>query len=118
MTNTMKSRPNSNYILAVMRDDMWDDPWGTAMSWAFACAETLTVLGEDVPQELEYRPSPFVMVEDPETYEPESYEDREVWEYLLAGALAPATDRIADVKFAGRCLSRYIDWCRQAGLNY
>lgn len=114
MTNTRKSRPNRNYILAVMRDGDMDDPWGTAMAWAFACAESLAVLGEDVPAELEYQPSPFVKVEDPDSYEPESYEDETVWEYLQTGGQTG----VRHVQFAARCLHRYIDWCRQAGRDY
>jgi hypothetical protein len=115
----MKARPNSNYILQVMRDgDVAHDPWGTAMAWAFACAETLTVIGEDVPNELGYRPSPFVRVETPETYNPESYEDEMVWDYLRQGDGDENSNVIADVQFAAKCLSRYIDWCKAAGRSY
>lgn len=112
-----RARPNKNYILQVMRDGDMDDPWGTAMAWGFAVAECLTVLGADVPEELEFRPSPFVAVESHETYEPDSYEHKVVWEYL-----GPDTgltmSRIDDVKFAGRCLARYLDWCKAAGRDY
>ena len=115
----MKDRPNSNYILQVMRDGDMDDPWGTAMAWAFACAETLTVVGADVPAELQYYPSPYVRVESPETYVPESYEDSEVWEYLsYERGNNPSLSRVKDVQFAARCLSRYIDWCKAAGRDY
>lgn len=110
-----KSRPNSNYILQLMRDDdIAYDPWGTAMAWAFGCAETLDVLGADVPDELGYQPSPYVNVEDADTYQPESYPDSEVWSYLQAGGEAA----VADVQFAARCLHRYIDWCKAAGKDY
>jgi len=106
-------RPNSNYILAVMRDGEVD--WSTAMAWAFACAETLTVLGAEVPAELGYQPSPFVAVESPETYEPESYENSVVWEFSAGYEDIKAVETI---QFAARCLSRYIDWCRAAGKDY
>ena len=105
----MKDRPNSNYILQVMRDgDVAHDPWGTAMAWGFACAENLHALGEDVPDELEYVPSPFGAVI-------ESYEDFEVQSFIQDSDYFTA---IADVKFAARCLSRYINWCERAGRSY
>jgi hypothetical protein len=44
----------ANPILAACRMDDWHDTWGTALSWAFACAAALGHLGEDVP---DYRPS-------------------------------------------------------------
>jgi hypothetical protein len=117
---TTKSRPNKNYILQVMRDGDMSDPWGNAMAWAFACAENLTVVGEDVPNELGYRPSPFVRRETPETYNPESYEDEIVQSFIAFSTEDDSTiqDRIAEVQFAARCLSRYIDWCKAAGRNY
>lgn len=124
-----KSRPNSNYILQVMRDDdIAGDPFGTAMSWAFSCAENLAAFGAEVPSELGYRMGaggPCV----------ESYSDFEVAEYLGAEVdhetetanfdpeVATISDdvfqdRIAEVQFAGRCLHRYIDWCKAAGKDY
>jgi len=113
----MKNRPNKNYILQVMRDGDMSDPFGTAMAWGFACAETLAVVGAQVPPELGYRPSPFVRVETPETYQPESYEDEVVWEYLGYDS-GLTLSRVEDVQFAGRCLHRYIEWCVAAGKDY
>ena len=123
MTNTQSNRPNKNYILDCMRDDdIAGDPWGTAMSWAFAVAETLTVIGADVPSELGYQPSPYVRVEDIETYEPESYPDSEVWAYLNVDASgmwdADTEARVTEVQTAGKCLHLYIELCREAGLDY
>lgn len=119
----MKSRPNKNYVLQVMRDDFGvGDEWGIAMAWAFAIAETLTVLGAEVPEEMEYRPSPFVKKGTPEAYYPESYEDAEIWEYLgepqTAVWDADTEARISEVQFAGKCLARYLDWLRAAGMDY
>lgn len=117
----MKSRPNKNYILQIMRDSMDNDPWGTAMAWGFACAETLTVLGVEVPG-LDYQPSPFVRVETPDTYEPESYEDMVVWEFLDLANDEPWTAedeaRVSEVQQACKILDRYLDWCVAAGLDY
>lgn len=112
----MKGRPNSNYILQVMRDGDMSDPWGTAMAMAFAVAECLTVVGADVPAELGYQPSPFVVVQSEDDYEPESYEEELVWGHLQSEVrLGQAVE---EVQFAGRCLSRYIDWLRAVGRDY
>jgi hypothetical protein len=107
----MKSRPNANPVLDRMRDDDWDDPWGTAISWAFAVAEVLHAHGETVPTEMQFRPSP-VIVPDPDR-EPEEYPDAYVWEMLHAEGVT-----IQDLQFAGRCLARYLDWLRAAGKDY
>lgn len=118
-------RPNRNHILSIMRDNDMYDPWGAAMAWAFACAENLAMFGQAVPNELGYRMSiagPCV----------ESYEDFQVAEYLgaevdienetvefdLTNDSTEFEARIAEVQFAGRCLARYIDWCKAAGKDY
>lgn len=113
-------RPNKNYILQLMRDGDMGDPWGTAMAWAFACAETLTVLGVEIPA-LDYQPSPYVRVEAPENYYPESYEDMAVWEFLDAISEVWDLDqlaRISEVQQACKILDRYLDWCKLAGRDY
>jgi hypothetical protein len=111
--------PNKNYILQLMRDDDLHDSWGTAMAWGFAVAEALTVVGAEVP--MDYSPSPFVQVESPDTYEPESYEDAAVWEYLSDVNEVWDADlaaRISEVQQAAKILDRYLDWLRDAGLDY
>lgn len=109
--NTKSSRPNKNLILAVMRDYFGDgDPWGTAISWAFGVAEVLYSRGHDVPAELDYQPSPFVALS---TEAPEEYPDSEVWQMLHDDEIS-----VEDLQFAGRCLARYLDWLRAAGLDY
>lgn len=102
---------NRNPVLVLMREFADPgDPWGTAMSWSFGVAEVLHARGEDVPDELGYRPSPFVALS---SEQPEEWPDLEVWSLLAQG---DAT--VADLKTAGRCLSRYLDLCRSAGLDY
>lgn len=93
-----------------MRDDDFSDPWGTAMAWGFGVAEVLYSAGEDVPTEMEYVPSPFVTLSNEC---PAEYPDAEVWGLLDRGEMS-----IEDVQFAGRCIARYIDWCKAAGLDY
>jgi hypothetical protein len=58
-----------------------------------------------------------VVIQDPDTFEPESYEDETVWEYLGYDS-GLTLSRVEDVQFAAKCLSRYIDWCRAAGKDY
>lgn len=117
-----RKRPNRNYVLDVMRDSMYDDPWGTAMAWAFACAENLAAIGADVPSEVGYQMSPMGPCI-------ESYEDFQVAEFLGAivdhdlevaifEGITPDETNVKEVQFALRCLHRYIDWCKAAGLDY
>ena len=105
------SRPNHNAVLARLRDDFGDgDPWGTVISWAFGVAEVLYARGDEVPSELGYNPSPFVAID---TEASEEYPDSEVWQMLYEGDTT-----VEDLQFAGRCLARYLDWLRAAGLDY
>jgi len=100
--------PNANPILAEMRlDDLAGDPWGTAMSWAFACAEYLHhVALAPVPAELDYRPA---AVAQGEGYEEEGHPEQVIVELAL--------DTFT-VTMAARVLSRYLDWCKAAGRDY
>lgn len=117
----IQGHPNKNPVLVVMRDALDDtDPWGTAISWAFAVAEVLHTAAEFVPEEMEYRPSPTVS-RDPDE-EPEDYPDVEVW-HLVNKTPGHWVDpqfgaTYDDLRFAGKCLARYLDWCRAAGLDY
>ena len=105
-------RPNQNAVLARLRDDdLGADPWGTAISWAFGVAEILQARSEEVPPEMEYEPSPWVQF-DPGRPE-DVYPDSEVWDMLNDGEVT-----VSDLQFAGRCLARYLDWLRAAGLDY
>lgn len=142
---TRRTRPNANVVLDLMRDgDVGHDPFGTAMSWAFAVAEVLHDADPNmVPAELGYSPS-IAGAEVPNgSGEPEPYritlvdvpyETAEVWCYLHnVGPDDPAAsdadslpywedptfaDRAETLRFAGRCLHRYIDWCKAAGRDY
>lgn len=115
-----------NPVIEILRDSFdHGDPWGSGMSAAFACAESLTFVGADVPAGLGYRPS----IAGPVL---ESYEDMLVAEYLgcqvemdddgnIGDILAP-TDvdprLIEDVTRAALILDRYLDWCIAAGRDY
>lgn len=107
----MNARPNKNLILQYMRDDdIAGDPWGTGMAWGFAIAEVLHGADEDVPDELEFVPSPFVAVSDER---PEEWPDVEVWDLLHNGEIT-----VSDLQTAGKCLHLYIELARQAGRDY
>lgn len=115
-----KVRPNSNPVLDLMRDDDMGDPWGTAMGWAFAVAGVLHAAGEEVPASMEYQPSPYVYINPDEV--PEEYPDSMVW-HLLHRTPGCWVDpdygaTVAELQFAGRCLSRYLGWLRAAGMSY
>ncbi len=103
-----RSRPNANPVLSWMRDDDFSDPWGTAMAWAFAVCDYLhhVALCDDIPESLGYSPAATVRGEG---FEEESYPD--------ACIVEMAADTYTLVQ-AAKCLSRYIDWCVDAGRDY
>lgn len=105
-----KNRPNANPILGRMRDEFGGgDPWGTAIGWAFAVADVLHfAAGEPVPAEMQYRPSPVQHEVDRDLYP-----DAEVLDMYESGELTAD-----DLTTAAKCLSRYLDWCKAAGLDY
>lgn len=107
----MYARPNKNLVLQYMRDDdIATDPWGTSMAWGFAVAEVLYAAGEEVPDELDYQPSPFVVMS---SERPDEWPDAEVWDLLHNGEIT-----VSELQTAGRCLHRYIELARAAGRDY
>lgn len=126
-------RPNANPILDMMRDSDWDDPWGTAIAWAFSACDVLYDADPNaIPAGLEYRPGmggPEVpgAVEDVEDL---SWETCQVWEWLHATSVetdpidlpywedAGFRARAAELRFALLCLDRYLDWLKAAGKDY
>lgn len=136
-----RMRPNANPILDMMRDGDTADMWGLAMAWGFAICDVLFDADpNEVPAELQYTPSmagPEVPNgrDEPHriTLKDVPYETSHVWEYLHnfeAYVNEPDADslpywddptfagRVAELRFAGRCLHRYIDWLRAAGKDY
>lgn len=102
------SRPNANPVLNHMRDDDLSDPWGTAMSWAFAVCDYLhhIALCDDIPESLGYSPAATARGEG---FEEEGYPES----YIVEMGLDTYT-----LIVAARCLSRYLDWCKAAGRSY
>jgi hypothetical protein len=104
------ARPNANPVLAWMRDDdIAGDPWGTAMAWAFAVCEYLhhVALDDDaIPASLGYSSA---AVRQGEGFEDESWPE---------GALVEMAVDTFTLHTAAKCLSRYLDWCKAAGLDY
>lgn len=142
MTGTL-TRPNANHILNIMRDDDLSDPWGTAMAWGFAVAEVLYDADPNmVPPELGYRPGiagPEVPngMDEPNriTLRDIPYETAAVYcwlhsidemadpEALDVNTLPYWSDssfdrRAEELRFAAKCLHRYLEWCKAAGRDY
>lgn len=111
----------------------WDggDPWGSAMACAWAVCEVARAAHVTIPPDLGYRPgmgagdptvdelAASLDCEDVETCENiEAHGDHD----YLTGALAAlclagdVTDR--QLVLAMRTLSRYLDACKAAGLDY
>lgn len=51
-----KREHDTNPILDLSRDS-WDDDWGSALGWGFACCTVLEYIGEPIPDEWGYRAS-------------------------------------------------------------
>lgn len=118
-TYTATEKKNSNPVLVLMReDDVKGDPWGTAMAWGFGIAEVLHAAGEEVPSEMQYSPSAYVRLS---SERPDEYPDCDVWDLLnqTPGTYIPGFGAtLEQIQDAGRMISRYIDWCKAAGLDY
>lgn len=142
MTGTL-SRPNSNYVLSIMRDHFDNDPWGTAMSWAgSACDVLYDADANEVPAGLQYSPGmggpevPNGALSDVHriTLDDVPYETVTLWcwlhnvdpndpaandpDQLLYWEDAGFRDRANELRTALLCLDRYLDWCKSAGLAY
>jgi hypothetical protein len=97
------------------------DPFGWALGWQFAIAETLHIAGEDVPPSWQFRPSPFMASDDTEELArrarnaegDHSYEDETAAALLLAGDITAE-----ELTYAGTVLARYVRLCELAGRSY
>lgn len=84
-----------------MRDP--GDPWGSAMQWWFAVAESLTFThGSDVPAHWEFRPSPIQTETDQDSLEAEFCDNADP----------------DDLERFGNLLCRYADALKCAGYSY
>jgi hypothetical protein len=131
-----RARPNANPILNLMRDGDTDDMLGLAMAYLGGIADVLYDADpNEIPGEWGYRPGmggpelPTVV-----RGRDVPWETCQVWEYahgrtLGADELVDAEDlaywddpgfaaRVADLRFAGRCLDRLIGWLDAAGKGY
>lgn len=105
-------------IRDIADDDRAYDPWGAGMTALGAVCDVLAVEGGDVPASAGYRPGVF----GPDV----SYCQAK----SLLAALHPNRFRgywvdgfvpdlsVADLEYAARILSRYLDWVRVAGRDY
>ena len=84
------------------------DPWGSALAWHFAVADTLTELAGFTPAEWEFFQSPFGV-----DYNAPEYQT--IAELLRDVELHQRVELLVN---AGNVLGRYANVCRQAGLDY
>lgn len=101
MTNNTE-RNTSNPVLEVSRIYFGDDEWGTTMGWWFAIADYLTDQGAEIPEEWEFRQSPFGS-------------DTETIEYQ---ELVEIEASIEDALFAGRVFAKYAGYLKSIGADY
>lgn len=123
----------ANPILDGARDG-WDEPWGSAMAWAFACATVLEYLEAPVLEAAGYSPSAWGAEHD---LTDGSYEMTYIAEVLNLGAVSevdgehtlalyPADllavplqlDAIRAATHALAVLNRYLEAAKAAGLDY
>jgi hypothetical protein len=78
------------------------DKWGCAMSAHFDIAEELTRRDHDVPASWQFRAGAMGVTAEPESYFGEIIRDADS----------------SDLRYFGDVLSRYIDWCKRADLDY
>lgn len=106
-------------IREIADDDRAYDPWGAGMMALGAVCDALHVAGGEVPVEAGYRPGaggPDVMGDETlETVLAGLYPDR--YEGYWVEGYVPGLS-LADVEYAARILSRYLDWVRLAGRDY
>ena len=126
----MLTREQKRKALEIARQDDWDDPWGTAMSHAFAISDTLYHAEADIPGQWGYRHGMFQHdpVADWHPYDqpcplnhstdyPDEcncqYPDREYVPFLDAGEFG-----IELLTYAGNVLDRYCGFVKRAGKDY
>lgn len=115
---TRRARPYPAAIAAVI--DGWDggDPYGSAVSLAFAVCDVAYALDHREPLViLDYRPAAGQSVVLADLVD---NADGDVnWETeTLAIAVRDGEVSEDDLTHAARCLSRYLRWCELAGLDY
>lgn len=78
------------------------DPWGTCMAWLFATADYMTTRGLPVPDEWQFRPSPFGA-------------DTEAYEFQLLQEAAPTEEAL---QLFGRGLWIWRNRLDRQGMGY
>lgn len=93
------------------------DPFGSAMSMAWAVAECGRAMGEPEPgQRLNYRPSPLSYTRTIDDLADDTGGDYETT--VLAQAIRDGRVTVPDLVVAARVLNRYLNLCRKAGRDY
>lgn len=138
----MKSRPNNNTVLQLMRDDDLTDPWGTGMAWLGGVCDTIYDADPNlVPAQCGYRPgmggpevpgATILGATGPERMViadvPSPTGDVWLWAHNVDEESIPEEPpywsdptfgrRITELVEAALLLHRYLNWCRLAGRDY
>lgn len=126
MTSTVKPRRHYSPAIAHMIDG-WDgdDPFGSAMSMAWAVAEVARAADAEASATIDgalsisWGAAPVLdLTEAADLDSREDPGDVSFETHALAAAYLDGAVTVADLTFAARVLSRYIDLCTAAGLDY
>jgi hypothetical protein len=77
---------------------------GWALGWLFPIAEALTIMGEAVPEQWGYQPSPFVA-----TTSLSDFDAEYGWEGSEVVAALGRPGGVEGVRYVGNVLDRYLD---------
>lgn len=99
---------DNNPILSEFRMEADSDEWGTTMSYWFAIADYLSDMNDIVPDEWEFRQSPFGS-------DTESYEYQMIDEIVSSGTFEYPSEIL---RHTGRILSHYAALLIEAGKDY
>lgn len=115
----MRKRPHNPALDAMIDSFDGGDPWGSAMSMAFAVAEVGRVIGHPEPgQTLNYRPSILAGNVTLDEYAENPDRDFDYETVSLAEAVKAGRVTEEDLSNAARVLNRYLGICRAAGQDY
>jgi hypothetical protein len=93
------------------------DPWGDAISTAFAIADVLYAAGEHIPVEWEFHAS-SAFDDDVDTMAENADDEHSYATETLANLYMQRGITADELRYAGNVLSRYNNLLKAAGLNY
>jgi hypothetical protein len=118
------NRKYHSFVISLLMDD-WDDhdSWGSAMSAAWSVAEVaraVDVLEVESTLEITWNCEPMIDLNEAAASLDDRDNDSDVsfGTAILAAAYLSGDVTDDDLLFAARVLSRYLNLCRAAGLDY